>query len=49
MDYVVGEIGIHNDNEVARRKLEPVHIGSSQAELACARLKNDAVSAVDSD
>lgn len=46
---MVGEIGIHNDNKVARRKLKPVHVGSSQAELARARLKNDAVIAVDSD
>lgn len=46
VDYVVGEIGIHNDDKIARHKLEPVHIGSSQAELARARLEDDVVGAV---
>lgn len=42
----MGEIGIHNDDEIARHKLEPVYVGSSQAELALTRLEDDVVGAV---
>lgn len=49
VDYMVGEIGVHDDDKVACCELEAVHICSSEAELACARLEDDAVGAVDGD
>lgn len=48
-DYVVGEIGVHDDDKVACCELKAVHVCSPEAELACARLEDDAVGAVDGD
>lgn len=31
---MVGEVGVHDDDEVARRKLQAVHVRSSQTQLA---------------
>lgn len=38
---VVGEIGIHDDDEVARRELEPVDVCCAETKLACAGLEED--------
>jgi len=38
---VVREVGIHDDDEVAGNELQAMHIGSTEAELASAWLKDD--------
>jgi len=37
---VVGEVGVHDDDEVARRELQAVDVGGAEAEFAgaCAQL-----------
>lgn len=39
--WVVAKVGVHDDDKVARRKLQAVHVGGSEAELAGARLEED--------
>lgn len=34
---MVAEVGVHDDDEVARCELEAVDVGGAEAELACAR------------
>jgi hypothetical protein len=43
---VVGHVGIHYDHEVALGKLQAVHVGCTQTELAGAEGWNNAVLAV---
>lgn len=38
---VVREVGVHDDDKVARNELEAVHVGGSETELACSRLQLD--------
>jgi hypothetical protein len=40
------EVGVHDDDEVARRELQAVHVGGAEAELACARADLDALGGV---
>jgi hypothetical protein len=37
----VAEVGVHDDDEVARRELQAVNVGCSEAELAGAGLEDD--------
>lgn len=46
---MVGEIGVHDNDKVARGELEAMDVGSSKTELAGARLEDDAVCAIDGD
>lgn len=43
---MVAEVRVHDDDEVAGRKLQAVHVGGTEAELAGARLEEDARGAV---
>jgi len=43
---VVGEVGVHDDDEVAGGELQAVDVGGAEAELAGARLEEDAGGAV---
>ena len=38
---MVAEVGVHDDDEVARHELEPVDVGGSEAELSRAGLEDD--------
>lgn len=38
---VVAKVGVHDDDKVARRKLQAVDVGGAEAELAGARLEED--------
>jgi hypothetical protein len=40
---MVGEVGIHDDNKVARDKLQAMNVCSSQTKLARSRFQKDAV------
>ncbi len=44
--WVVREVGVHDDDEVARRELQPVHVRRAEAELASARAQLHACRAV---
>jgi hypothetical protein len=37
----VAEIGVHDNDEVARHKLQAVNVGSSETQLSGARLEDD--------
>ena len=39
---MVAEVGVHDDDEVARDELEAVDVGGAQTELARAGLEDDA-------
>lgn len=43
---MVGEVGVHDDDEVARRELQAVHVCRSQAQFARPRVELDARRAV---
>ena len=45
--YVVAQVGIHQDNEVARARLNAVDVGGAQAELAGSGVQLHLVLAVD--
>lgn len=38
---MVREIGVHDDDKVARNELQTVHVGGAQTEFAGARLEDD--------
>ena len=38
---MVGEVGVHDDDEVARGELQPVDVGGAETKLAGARLEDD--------
>lgn len=44
---MVGEIGVHDDDRGAAGELEAVHVGGAEAELAGARLQDDAFGGVE--
>lgn len=37
---MVAEVGVHDDDEVARRELQAVHVCRSQTQLPCAWLQD---------
>ena len=39
---MVREVGVHDDDEVARCELQAVHVGGAEAEFAGARFEDDA-------
>lgn len=43
---MVAEVGVHDDDEVARHELKAVDVGGAEAEFAGARADLDAVGAV---
>lgn len=44
---MVGEVGVHDDDIGTAGELEAVHVGGTEAELAGARLQDDAFGAVE--
>ena len=45
--YVVGKIGVHDDDKVSGWSLHPVDVGGPQTKLFLSRSQNDFVRAVD--
>lgn len=44
---MVTEIGVHDDNKIARRELQTVNVRRSETEFASSGLENDSVGAPD--